>query len=343
MMEALPKYGQTKFLLHGWSIALSGALPWLDVVVHSPGPIFTDLGREHVPPALVPTYTLMKLALFPTAEVASRPVAALAIPTVYPDGTFMHIREDRTKQVIPGVLDPKTHTWLRDNTVDALRALSYGGDAVEFLPSLPAQSPPEATAQPAAAGRDEMDGALPPASNDAKAQKGERLLPAEEIQIEKEPEIPAKQGSGTLALDNSVRSLGTRVGNDCIDTLGSEGEVATLGLYTCHESGGNQGFWVTPEREIRVLVKHTEMCLDAWGPMPALIHRGICHSEGGNQAWLFDESGAIRHGPDSVHPDGCIDAFQNEDGSRSLVVAPCDSARQEQLWNTPEVVLRNEL
>jgi len=49
------RYGQTKFLLTAWAAAVANAHPWLDVVTHSPGPIFTDMGKEHVPLILLPT------------------------------------------------------------------------------------------------------------------------------------------------------------------------------------------------------------------------------------------------------------------------------------------------
>lgn len=53
-LEAMSKYGQTKFLLQTWGEALRKHTVGLDVVAHSPGPIYTDLGKEHVPAALLP-------------------------------------------------------------------------------------------------------------------------------------------------------------------------------------------------------------------------------------------------------------------------------------------------
>lgn len=71
----------------------------------------------------------MKLALFPSASAAARPVVALSVPSTgkdgegFPSGTFVHIREDRTSSVLPVVLLPETHEWLREHTMDALQVL----------------------------------------------------------------------------------------------------------------------------------------------------------------------------------------------------------------------------
>ena len=50
-----------------------------------------------------------------------------------------------------------------------------------------------------------------------------------------------------------------RQGSQCLDTLGHLSEGGTVGLYTCHGTGGNQQWDLTKSGQI----KHQDLCLEA--------------------------------------------------------------------------------
>ena len=78
-----------------------------------------------MPWPLVPTYIMMRSALFPEPELVARPVLALAVPGLYPSGTFIHIREDRTHELPALLSDPATWAWLSRHSAAALTAAGY--------------------------------------------------------------------------------------------------------------------------------------------------------------------------------------------------------------------------
>ena len=60
--------GQSKFELNMYAYHLYEKLGReIDVVVDSPGPIFTKMGDEHIPALLAPSYHAMKALLFPAS------------------------------------------------------------------------------------------------------------------------------------------------------------------------------------------------------------------------------------------------------------------------------------
>jgi hypothetical protein len=56
-----------------------------------------------------------------------------------------------------------------------------------------------------------------------------------------------------------------------------------------------------------------------------------------------DESGVIRHGPESAHPIGCLEASTNANGDIQAVVAQCNPNKAEQRWGIPKVEAHTEL
>jgi hypothetical protein len=252
---------------------------------------------------------------------------------------------------MPAVVNNKMHEWLQINTIDVLRALSYSINRDDWLPTTPSV---DLLADPTPALRireealDAKGGVRAPTAtldkpDDSLVVSSKNTAAVDPHDGTVSPQDPSTRAQMVEALDGSIRTIVTKTRTDCVDTLGHETETADLGLYACHYSGGNQGFWFTPQLEIRVKVKQDEMCLDAWGEMPAQVRRGPCHGQGGNQAWIVEKSGTIRHGQHSVHPNGCIEAATDSGGVQTLIVAPCDPTRTEQLWDLPAVVLRSEL
>ena len=67
------------------------------------------------------------------------------------------------------------------------------------------------------------------------------------------PDLKVPDGEGEM----SRGSL--RQGSQCLDTMGHLGVGGTVGLYTCHGTGGNQQWDLTKSGQI----KHQELCLSA--------------------------------------------------------------------------------
>ncbi|GAB6031111.1 Polypeptide N-acetylgalactosaminyltransferase 2 [Chamberlinius hualienensis] len=105
-------------------------------------------------------------------------------------------------------------------------------------------------------------------------------------------------------------------GSNCIDTLGHLVD-GTIGLYSCHNSGGNQEWAMTKDGHI----KHSDMCMTLTDPeenMPVKLR--LCQNLP-SQQW-------VRVGGDLVikHKDYnlCIDS-KNE-RTKGLIVAKCDKS-----------------
>ena len=67
------------------------------------------------------------------------------------------------------------------------------------------------------------------------------------------PDLKVPDGEGGM----SRGSL--RQGSQCLDTLGHLSAGGTVGLYTCHGTGGNQQWDLTKSGQI----KHQDLCLSA--------------------------------------------------------------------------------
>ena len=126
MTEAMQMYGQSKYELQMWALNLAKQVsPVIDVVLSSPGPIHTEMGAEHVPLPILPTYNLMKLLFFPPAEEVAETVIALAHDTPYGSGTFLHIRENRTDTLRPDLLHRGNIERLFQKTARAMKSEGF--------------------------------------------------------------------------------------------------------------------------------------------------------------------------------------------------------------------------
>jgi len=117
-----------------------------------------------------------------------------------------------------------------------------------------------------------------------------------------------------------IRSLAT---SSCIDSLGHR-DGATIGLYPCHEQGGNQFFHWTAMYEFR---QNEEDCLDARYADLNNVYMEKCHEMGGNQKWELRQDGHVFH-----HGTGlCLEA-KTKGNAYSLLMANCDEGNAKQKW-----------
>jgi polypeptide N-acetylgalactosaminyltransferase len=106
----------------------------------------------------------------------------------------------------------------------------------------------------------------------------------------------------------------------CLDTLGRE-EGGVVGVYFCHGGGGNQGFSLTKEEEVR----HDENCLDAVRPGDE-VKLLDCHGMGGNQRWQYTDKHTLVH----FTTKQCLDRGDTESGG-NIRVASCNGG-VTQIW-----------
>ena len=268
-----------------WAAHLNDVNPAIDVVTHSPGPIFTDLGKENVPLALFPTYSLMKLALFPQPIVASRPVVSLTIPSQFATGTYLHIRRDDTETVNPTIYQTENHMWIVQNTLDALGRLGYKSTTIvptkravpDRLPDEPAKveeetpppvtatpTPPPATATPTlppvtppptpppATTTPTLPPVTPPPTPPpatATPTLPPVTPPPTPPPTADSPAQPTPGGLEVAPIDDEHRAFATLSGL-CIDTLGKKVNGA-VGVWACHGNGGNQALSYTALKELK--------------------------------------------------------------------------------------------
>lgn len=134
VMSAMRNYGQTKFLQAVWALDLQHAMGGkLDVVLHNPGPVHTNLGSEHVPPVLRPVYRAMKWLLFVEPYEASAPLRWL-LSSEAPPATYLHIRERIMHHGMAAkVLDSNVRAWVRKETNETLQAIGLAPVELERL------------------------------------------------------------------------------------------------------------------------------------------------------------------------------------------------------------------
>eukprot|EP01043_Picozoa_sp_COSAG02_P057145 COSAG02_NODE_6889_length_3306_cov_3.096040_3_plen_428_part_00 len=134
VMGALRNYGQTKFLQAVWALDLQHAMGGrLDVVLHNPGPVHTDLGAENVPGSLYPVYRAMKWLLFVEPYEASAPLRWL-LSSAAPPATYLRIREPVMHHNMPGnVLGSRVRAWAREKTNATLQLVGLSAVELEHL------------------------------------------------------------------------------------------------------------------------------------------------------------------------------------------------------------------
>lgn len=114
-----------------------------------------------------------------------------------------------------------------------------------------------------------------------------------------------------------------RQGNMCLDTLGHLVDN-TLGIFLCHNSGGNQEWWFTNDNRI----KHHDVCLSlSEQQIGAPLLMRFCDSSE-NQKWhQVEKGGLVKHSRLSL----CIDSKDYK--IRGLTVERCDSSSPSQHWS----------
>ncbi|XP_037093522.1 polypeptide N-acetylgalactosaminyltransferase 2-like [Pollicipes pollicipes] len=108
-------------------------------------------------------------------------------------------------------------------------------------------------------------------------------------------------------------------GNVCMDTLGHS-KNDTVGLYTCHGTGGNQAWSYTDQQTIR----HLGLCLTLPGGRPGTQLRLLPCTNGHDQKWER-RAGALRH----VLRDLCVDSSS---AGGALTAARCSPRARSQRW-----------
>lgn len=95
-----------------------------------------------------------------------------------------------------------------------------------------------------------------------------------------------------------------------------------LGVYQCHDTGGNQDWTITKKGQI----KHHELCLTL---VPfvrgSIVILRVC-DENENQRWELREGGLIKHSKSNV----CLDTRYVQE--RGLTAEVCNSGLDTQYW-----------
>nr|XP_009861068.1 polypeptide N-acetylgalactosaminyltransferase 2 isoform X2 [Ciona intestinalis] len=108
--------------------------------------------------------------------------------------------------------------------------------------------------------------------------------------------------------------------NKCIDTLGHVQE-GSIGLYECHDSGGNQEFSMNKEMQIR----HQDLCFTAGeGAREGSIIK-LRHCDENNTMQKFEQSKSQLRLYQSSY---CIDSRHERD--MGLILSKCDHSRSQQ-------------
>jgi len=121
--------------------------------------------------------------------------------------------------------------------------------------------------------------------------------------------------------DATYGSIGQ--GSFCLDTLGHLVE-GTVGLYTCHGSGGNQEWSLTRAGTI----KHSDLCLALVSPTSGSeLRLKICNNSDMQKWKAMPKGGKIHH---STYTNLCIDS--TEERNSPVIVDECSSSVRSQRW-----------
>ncbi|XP_061387993.1 polypeptide N-acetylgalactosaminyltransferase 2 [Musca vetustissima] len=112
-----------------------------------------------------------------------------------------------------------------------------------------------------------------------------------------------------------------RQGDFCLDTMGNLAD-GTVGLFQCHNTGGNQEWAYTKRQQI----KHDDLCLTLvqFSRGSQVIMKLCDDSE--NQKWVLREGGFIRHHKLNV----CLDSRDHT--QVGISAQRCNSALETQRW-----------
>lgn len=117
-----------------------------------------------------------------------------------------------------------------------------------------------------------------------------------------------------------MRNLGYG-GRTCLDSPARKKDLKkAVGLYPCHNQGGNQYFMLSKTGEIR----RDEACLDYAGGDVTLY---ACHGSKGNQLWTYNAATSqINHGSSGK----CLAINESKD---KVIMEECDPNRAWQKWH----------
>lgn len=114
-----------------------------------------------------------------------------------------------------------------------------------------------------------------------------------------------------------------RQGYLCFDTMGKNSSDGVVGLYPCHDGGGNQEWTYTRSGHIR----HFDVCLTLLRfSKGSLVVLKSCDEKSENQHWIMKSNGLIQHSKLNV----CLDSASSQEVG--LKVEHCSSALKSQKW-----------
>jgi polypeptide N-acetylgalactosaminyltransferase len=111
--------------------------------------------------------------------------------------------------------------------------------------------------------------------------------------------------------------------SQCMDTMGNFAD-GTLGLYTCHNSGGNQEFSLTKDGQI----KHLDLCLTLGDVKPGSVVK-LFQCNSANILQKFSQTANKDQLKHSKH-DICLDSVQWQ--TLGIIVKKCDKFVSSQKW-----------
>lgn len=112
-------------------------------------------------------------------------------------------------------------------------------------------------------------------------------------------------------------------GTMCIDTMGGFADTV-LGMFPCHNTGGNQEFSMTKNGEIR----HLDLCLSLTSENPGeVIKLFQCTPDNTMQQWERLEGDSMLR---SKYFGVCIDSIETQ--RKGLVAHTCDFNSPSQKW-----------
>ncbi|XP_037951358.1 putative polypeptide N-acetylgalactosaminyltransferase 9 isoform X1 [Teleopsis dalmanni] len=116
-----------------------------------------------------------------------------------------------------------------------------------------------------------------------------------------------------------IRNLGYG-GRTCLDSPARKKDLKKpVGLYPCHNQGGNQYWMLSKAGEIR----RDEACLDYAG-LDVILYP--CHGSKGNQFWSYNsDSKQLRHGSS----DKCLTISEKKD---KILMEECNTSHLRQQW-----------
>ena len=126
---------------------------------------------------------------------------------------------------------------------------------------------------------------------------------------------------GEAVASGELRNLGgDSPSKMCLDSPAHKTDLhKPVGLYPCHNQGGNQYWLLSKEGEIR----RDESCVDFAGKDVVLYP---CHGTRGNQLWLYDhEAGLVKHGSSGK----CLEMSSNRE---KLAMKSCSRNNPNQRW-----------